>query len=95
MKPEGGIVSMESVLKLLQRTTNCEKVQDDLDRQQIIGAIRDVSRQLAYNERWFQIESDENLIDACIYQREELKSRYRYFLKLAKQKGVNCASFQD
>ncbi|MCI1965954.1 MAG: DUF2508 family protein [Oscillospiraceae bacterium] len=86
---------MESVLKLLQRTTNCEKVQDDLDRQQIIGAIRDVSRQLAYNERWFQIESDENLIDACIYQREELKSRYRYFLKLAKQKGVNCASFQD
>lgn len=86
---------MESVLKLLQHTTDCEEVQDDLDRRQIIDAIRDVSRRLAYNECWFQLESDENLIDACIYQREELKSRYRYLLKLAKQKGVNCASFQE
>ncbi|XOQ44625.1 MAG: DUF2508 domain-containing protein [Clostridium sp.] len=85
---------MESVLKLLQRTTNCEEAQNDINRQQIIDAIRDVSRQLAYNECWFQLESDENLIDACIYQREELRSRYRYLLKLAKQEGVNCASFQ-
>ncbi|MFU0833157.1 MAG: DUF2508 domain-containing protein [Oscillospiraceae bacterium] len=85
---------MESVLKLLQRTTNCEEVQNERNRQQIIDAIRDISRRLAYNECWFQLESDENLIDACIYQREELKSRYRYLLKLAKQQGVNCASFQ-
>ncbi|OCN02347.1 hypothetical protein A7X67_14560 [Clostridium sp. W14A] len=85
---------MESVLKLLQHTTDCEEVQNGLDQQQIIDSIRDVSRKLAYNECWFQTESDENLIDACIYQREELKSRYRYLLKLAKQKSVNCASFQ-
>jgi len=87
---------MESVLKLLQRTIDSdEEVQNSLDRQQIIGAIRDVSRQLAYNDCWFQLESDENLIDACIYQRQELRSRYRYLLKLAKQKGINCASFQE
>lgn len=85
---------MESVLKLLQRTTECEEVQNDRDRQQIIDSIRDVCRQLAYNECWFQLESDEDLIDACIYQREALKSRYRYLLNLAKRKGVNCASFQ-
>ena len=86
---------MESVLKLLQRTTDCEEVQNSLGGQQIIDAIRDVSRQLAYNDCWFQLESNEDLIDACIYQREELKSRYRYLLNLAKQKGVNCASFQE
>ena len=87
---------MESVLKLLQRAaTDCEEVKDGLDRQQIIDAIRDVSRRLVYNECWFQLESDENLVDACIYQREELKSRYRYLLKLAKQQGVHCASFQE
>lgn len=85
---------MESVLKLLQRTTVCEEETTELDRRKIVDSIREVSRQLAYNECWFQLESDENLIDACIYQREELKSRYRYLLNLAKQKGVNCASFQ-
>ena len=85
---------MESVLKLLQHTTVCAEETERLDRQKIIDSIREVSRQLSYNECWFQMESDENLIDACIYQREELKSRYRYLLKLAKQKGVNCSSFQ-
>ena len=86
---------MESVLKLLQRTTDCEETQNGLEQQRIVDAIRDVSRQLAYNECWFQLESDKNLIDACIYQREALRSRYRYLLELAKQKGVNCASFQE
>lgn len=85
---------MESVLKLLQHTTDCENVERDLDQRKIIDSIRDVTRRLAYNECWFQMESDTDLIDACIYQREELKSRYRYLLNLAKQKGVNCASFQ-
>lgn len=94
MGPEGGIVSMESVLKLLQRATDYEEEKSEPDGKGIVDAIREVVQQLAYNECWFQLESDENLIEACIYQREELKSRYRYLLNLAKQKGVNCASFQ-
>ena len=95
MGPEGGIVSMESVLKLLQRTNDYEEEKSGPDEQKIIDSIREVIRQLAYNECWFQLESDGDLIEACIYQREELKSRYRYLLNLAKQKGVNCASFQQ
>ena len=85
---------MESVLKLLQRSTVCEEEKEGPDQRNIVDSIRDVSRRLAYNECWFQTECDRDLIDACIYQREELKSRYRYLLNLAKQKGVNCASFQ-
>ncbi len=84
---------MESVLKLLQRT-GCEAEKVGADGHKILEEIKEVSRQMVYNDCWFQLECDGNLIDACIYQREELRARYRYLLDLAKRYGVNCASFQ-
>lgn len=83
---------MESVLKLLQRT-GCEAEQTSGSGEKILEEIREVSRQMAYNDCWFQLECDGNLIDACIYQREALRARYRYLLDLAKRNDVNCASF--
>lgn len=83
---------MESVLKLLQRT-ECETEKSEIDKETVLSEIKDVSRLLAYNECWFQLECDSDLIDACIYQREELQARYRYLLHLARQYGVNCTAF--
>mgnify|MGYP007035337004 CR=1 FL=1 len=36
-------------------------------------------------DMWFESERNEDLIDACIYQREFLNSRYRYLLKKIKE----------
>ena len=80
---------MESVLKMIQRT-NCASEKTDADRSRILDEIREVSRLLAYNDCWFQYECDDNLIEACIFQREELSARYRYLLGKAKQLGVSC-----
>jgi hypothetical protein len=80
---------MESVLKMIQRT-NFASEQADTARSRILDEIREVSRLLAYNDCWFQYECDDNLIDACIFQREELSARYRYLLEKAKQLGVSC-----
>ena len=85
---------MESVLKLIQRT-DCAVVQEDGDKQRLLVEIREVGRLIACNDCWFELECDENLIDACIYQREALYSRYRYLLKSAKQQGVNCTPFKS
>ena len=85
---------MESVLKLLQRT-DCAVVQENGDKQRLLDEIREVGRLIACNDCWFELECDENLIDACIYQREALYSRYRYLLKSAKQQGVNCTPFKS
>ncbi|HHV33034.1 DUF2508 family protein [Caproiciproducens sp. LBM24188] len=84
---------MESVLKLIQRT-DCAAVQENEEqKQRLLEEIKEVVRLIACNDNWFEQESDENLIDACIYQREELYSRYRYLLKAARQQGVNCTPF--
>ena len=84
---------MESVLKLIQRT-DCAAVQENEDRKRIVDEIREVSRLIACNDCWFELESDENLIEACIYQRGELNSRYRYLLKSARQLGISCTPFK-
>ena len=84
---------MESVLRILQHA-GCETQKAKEDGHEIVEEIQDVCRQLAYNECWFQMECDENLIEACIYQREELRARYRYLLNLAKRMGVSSTTFQ-
>ncbi len=84
---------MESVLRLFLRN-DCKVEKTEVEKQELLSEIRDVSRRLAYNERWFEQECDSDLIDACIYQREELRARYRYLLGLAKKYDLNCAAFQ-
>jgi hypothetical protein len=84
---------MESVLKLIQRTDSAAVEEND-DSRNIVNEIREVNRLIACNDCWFELECDENLIDACIYQREELNSRYRYLLNLARQRGISCTPFK-
>ena len=39
-------------------------------------------------DMWFEMEDDEDLIDASIYQRESLNARYRYLLRKAKENHI-------
>ena len=37
------------------------------------------------------MESDSDLIEACIYEMEALRARYRYLLKAAREQGITAA----
>ena len=64
---------METVLKMIQQTVKpMEAVRQDSG---ILQELREVSRLMACNERWFQMECNEDLIDACVHQRIELLAR--------------------
>ena len=84
---------MESVLKLIQRTNGAVAQEND-DKKWLVDEIKEVCRLIACNDCWFELECDENLIDACIFQREELNSRYRYLLTLARQQEISCTPFK-
>lgn len=84
---------MESVLKLFQRVSTAV-VKEDKSHDNLLEEIREVSRQIAYNECWFQNECDSDLIDACVFQREALRARYRYLLNLARNRGINSPTYQ-
>lgn len=60
------------------------------DNSSLLMQIRDTSRKLkiAYNR--FEYESNEDLLDSIIYEIQSLKALYRYLLKQAKEKGIEC-----
>lgn len=55
---------------------------------QILEEIRNVCLEMEVVGSRFEIESDNDLIDACIYELEALRARYRYLLRIAKQEGI-------
>ena len=50
----------------------------------IIEEIKDICNEMDKTNLWFQMESNEDLIDACIHQREVLNARYRYLMSKIK-----------
>ena len=61
------------------------------ERGRLIEDIREVRQQLEGIHAFFALESDEDLLDAAIYQREALQARYRYLLRLARETGAAAA----
>ena len=55
------------------------------DREQLLEDIREVRRQLEGIQSYFALETDEDLLEAAIYQREALEARHRYLLRLARE----------
>lgn len=53
--------------------------------------IRDTSERLANAYSRFEIESNEDLLDSIIYEIQSLKALYRYLIKQAKEKGIECS----
>ena len=51
-------------------------------RIRFFNELREICAQIKCTDMWFEMEEDEDLIDASIYQRESLNARYRYLLPL-------------
>ena len=56
----------------------------------ILEEMKEVLRRKACNERWFQLESDEDLVEACVFESRELEARYRYLLRQARLLGLRA-----
>lgn len=85
---------MKFVNKIIKQVKNIPSNQEKADNNYILDEISDVCKQLRCTDRWFDIESDHDLIEACIYQREELLARYRYLMRVAKSDNVYASPFK-
>ena len=54
----------------------------------VIEDLRELRRQQEALESWFALESDDDLLDAAIYQREALEARERYLIRLARESSA-------
>jgi len=54
----------------------------------LLDEIRSTVAMINAMHQWFNTESDADLIEACVFQLESLEARYRYLLRLAKDRGL-------
>ena len=55
------------------------------ERRQLVEGMRTVRAQLNHAYAQFNLYSDPDLVDACVYEINALQSRYSYFVRQVKQ----------
>jgi hypothetical protein len=60
-----------------------------VEQDPLIQSIRDVCRRMEALETQFGAISDNDLLEACIYEMEALRAQYRFLLRRAKEMGVS------
>lgn len=58
------------------------------EKNELIEEIANLIELMASNEQRFNMATDEEMIEAMIYEQRSLQSRYAYLLKTAKEKGI-------
>lgn len=60
-------------------------------KRRFLNELRETCAQIKCTDMWFEMEEDEDLIDASIYQREALNARYRYLLRQVKENNISIS----
>lgn len=76
---------MLNILKTLYLRKGKDSDQVSEDTLDLIYEIKDVCSRIATTDLWFRNENDDDLIEACIYQRGFLNAQYKYLLKKIKK----------
>ncbi len=56
----------------------------------LLEDIREVCRQMEQVKTRFDMQSDADLVDACIYEQAALQARYRYLLEQVRKQGMTA-----
>lgn len=80
---------MAALIDLLNRKKADE---ENID---LINEIQDISRALERAYERFELQSNNDLVEATIYEIEALKARYRYMLALAKEQNLTAQGKRD
>lgn len=54
----------------------------------LIEELEKITEQFRANEQLFNMMTDDEMIEAAIFEQRSLQSRYAYLLKIAKEKGI-------
>lgn len=65
-----------------------KNINKNKEKQKLIKEIKRAQLDVETAEHFFQLVTDSELVDVAIYELEAKKSRYRYLIKIAKERGI-------
>ena len=72
---------MAEAIRFSRRKTRAQEE----ERRQLMEGMKQTRDQLNYAYAQFNIYSDPDLVDACVYEINALQSRYSYYVRQVKQ----------
>ncbi len=66
----------------------------DPAKQRLLEEIHLVCQMMQTAHSRFSAQSDGDLMEACIYEMEALKARYRYLNRQARELGITCQPYE-
>ncbi len=72
-----------------------KKLNENIRKKSLLNEIKKTSKSLIYTDIWFNCETDQDLIDSCIYQREALNARYSTLIMQAKNNNISLPPFKN
>lgn len=72
----------------MSNRSQLKKIDKENEKNKLIKEIKRAQLDVSTAESFFQFVSDPELVDVAIYELEAKKSRYRYLIRLAKEKGI-------
>ena len=66
-------------------------IEKELEKEHIIKEIKKAKNDVETAEKFFQFVNEPELVDVAIYNLETKKSKYRYLINIAKQKGIRTS----
>ena len=72
----------------MSNRSKLRKIDKEIEKNKLIREIKRAQLDVSTAESFFEFVSDPELVDVAIYELEAKKSRYRYLIKLAKEKGI-------
>ena len=58
------------------------------ENSQLIEELERITEMFRANEQLFNMMTDDEMIEAMIFEQRSLQSRYAYLLKIAREKGI-------
>lgn len=80
---------MEYVLKFLEKKAFVRpKIRQDEKTNNLMKQLEDIKLRLKIVKDYFDLSTDEDLIESCIYEMESLETKYNYLIKKAKYEQI-------
>lgn len=72
------------MIRLFKKRMSKNEIKRIEEEKRIKNEIEKIRAEIEKTNMWFETETNDNLIEACIHQRNSLSAKYQYFIEKLK-----------
>ena len=79
---------------LMEKLRTGKRQSETMKAEEIVTHLRQLEQMIRDNEALFNMTLEGDLLEACIYDGQALRSRYRYYHNMARSMGIKVGNLR-